>query len=224
MSETLEVLDRWDGGISWTLADDEVQRTSHALVVDGDAEDERAVWLVDPVDAPGLDDELADLGEVSGVVVLLDRHTRDSAAIATRHDVAVALPETLAGVADDLDCETSVFRGVLPDTDFRTIRLVDNALWREVALYDRESKTLVVAESLGTAEFFRAGGERLGVHPGLRLVPPRAKLDGLRPERILVGHGKGVVDDAPGALRDALRNSRRTAPRLYAEMLTMPFG
>ena len=70
----------WDGAASWiAFPDEKMKRASHALA-DGDD-----VWLVDPVDVDGLDDTLADLGTVRGVVVLLDRHTRDSAALARRH-------------------------------------------------------------------------------------------------------------------------------------------
>lgn len=217
MTETLDVVDRWDGGISWTLEGDRMHRTSHALVVDD------AVWVVDPVDAPGLDDELEKLGDVAGVVLLLDRHQRDTAAVANRHDVPVYLPGPMAEVAGDLDAETEVFAGALPGTEYRTITLRNNSLWREVALYDREAGTLVVPEAVGTVEFFRAGDERLGVHPALRLFPPKKTLGGLQPSRLLVGHGPGIDDDASGALRDALRSSRKNAPKLYLGMLTLPF-
>lgn len=218
MNETMLVLDRWDGGLSWTREGDPVQRTSHALVDDG------GVWLIDPVDAPGLDEELADLGEVAGVVLLLDRHKRDCDTLAERLGVPVLLPAPLASVADDLDCDVETFAGTLPGTDFRTVPLATNRLWREVALYDDARGTLVVPEAVGTADFFLAGEERLGVHPGLRLVPPRAALGDLRPERILVGHGAGVFDGAATELRYALRNSRRNAPRLYMRSLSKLVG
>jgi hypothetical protein len=215
---TLEVVDHWQGGISWTLAEevDGMHRTSHAV------ETEEGVWVVDPVDAPGLDDELAELGEVIGVTLLLDRHKRDTAAVAERHDVPVSLPEALAGVADDLDTETEVYSRALPNTAFRTITVVDNRLWHEVALFDRNRGTLIVPEAVGTAEFFRTGSERLGVHPGLRLFPPRKALGDLTPERVLVGHGAGVFDDAANALRVALSRSRKSAPKYYAGLLLTP--
>jgi hypothetical protein len=215
---TLEVVDHWQGGISWTLAEevDAMHRTSHAV------ETEEGVWVIDPVDAPGLDDELAELGEVVGVTLLLDRHKRDTAAVAERHGVPVSLPEALAGVADDLDTETEVYSRALPDTAFRTITVVDNRLWHEVALYDREGGTLIVPEAVGTVDFFRTGSERLGVHPGLRLFPPRKALGDLSPERVLVGHGPGVFDDAANALRVALSRSRKSAPKYYAGLLLTP--
>mgnify|MGYP006281435589 FL=1 len=193
-----------------------MHRTSHAV------ETEEGVWVIDPVDAPGLDDELAELGEVVGVTLLLDRHKRDTAAVAERHGVPVSLPEALAGVADDLDTETEVYSRALPDTAFRTITVVDNRLWHEVALYDREGGTLIVPEAVGTVDFFRTGSERLGVHPGLRLFPPRKALGDLSPERVLVGHGPGVFDDAANALRVALSRSRKSAPKYYAGLLLTP--
>jgi hypothetical protein len=215
---TLEVVDHWRGGISWTLAEevDGMHRTSHAV------ETEEGIWVIDPVDAPGLDDELAAMGEVVGVTLLLDRHKRDATAVAERHDVPVSLPEALAGVADELDTETEVYSRALPNTAFRTITVVDNRLWHEVALFDRNRGTLIVPEAVGTAEFFRTGSERLGVHPGLRLFPPRKALGDLSPERVLVGHGPGVFDDAANALRVALSRSRKSAPKYYAGLLLTP--
>ncbi|GAB7095142.1 hypothetical protein JCM30237_22950 [Halolamina litorea] len=216
---TLEVVDRWENGISWTLAEelDGMHRTSHAI------DTEEGVWLVDPVDAPGLDDELDELGEVVGVTLLLDRHKRDAAAIATRHEVRIALPTRLSGITDDLDAPVETYSESLSDTGFRTVTVVDNQLWHEVALRDPGTGTLIVPEAVGTADFFLTGDERLGVHPALRLFPPRKALGKLSPDRILVGHGPGVFDDATGALETALSNSRRSAPRYYLGLALTPF-
>jgi hypothetical protein len=71
---------------------------------------------------------------------------------------------------------------------------------------------LVVGDALGTAGYFCAPGERLAVHPILRLFPPR-RLRGLSPERVMCGHGAGVHDDAAEALAEALRTARRRIPR-----------
>ena len=49
-------------------------RTSHALLADG------GVWLVDPIQAPGVAERVVALGEPRGVIQLLDRHARDCAA------------------------------------------------------------------------------------------------------------------------------------------------
>ena len=84
---------------------------------------------------------------------------------------------------------------------------------REAALFD--GRTLVVPEAVGTSDFFMVGSERLGVHPVLRLTPPRRQLGNLDPERVLVGHGEGVMADGSGALASALARSRRNAPRLF---------
>ncbi|WP_255168318.1 hypothetical protein [Natrononativus amylolyticus] len=210
----LREIDRFEGGAGWLAHPEEtMQRASHALVADGE------VWVTDPVDAEGLDDLLESLGEVAGVVVGTDRHTRDAAAIARRHGAHVYLPEFFDGVAEDLEAPIVRFGDELADTGLEVRTLHDSRFWREVALFDPERGTLVVPESLGTAPYFLAGGERLGVHPMLRPVPPREQLRGLRPERILVGHGEGVLRDAPEALETALSGARRRTPRLYAESL-----
>ena len=210
--DEIREIDRWDGGVGWIAhPEEELQRASHALVGDD------GVWLVDPVDCEGLDDLVSPFGEVAGVVVLLDRHKRDAATLARRHDVPVSLPRRLRGVADDIDARTRTFRDTLGDTGYRTIPVVDNALWTEVALYDADAETLVVPEAVGTAEFFSTGAATLGVHPALRAFPPRAALGGLPVNRILVGHGEGVFTDASARLDAALRNARRTAPELYLQ-------
>ena len=203
-------IDRWDGGVGWIAhPDEQMQRASHALAGDD------GVWLVDPVDCDGLDDLVAPFGDVTGVVVLLDRHKRDAASLARRHDVPVYLPRRLRGVAGDIDAQTRTFADTLGETGYRAIPVVDNALWTEVALYDAESGTLVVPEAVGTAEYFSTGAATLGVHPALRALTPRAALGGLTVDRILVGHGEGVFTDASARLDAALRNARRTAPELY---------
>lgn len=206
-------VDRFEGGVGWIARPEEkLQRASHALTEDGD------VWLVDPVDAEGVDDLYADLGEVTGVVVALSRHTRDAATLANRHDVPVYVPAWMhRAVESDLQARVETFTDRLPGTDYRTIEVVNNRFWKEVALHDPDAGTLLVPEAVGTTDFFLAGDERLGVHPVLRAVPPRDALGGLDPDRVLVGHGAGVTDDAASALREALRGSRRRMPNLYAK-------
>lgn len=204
---------RWDDGVAWVAHPEEtMERASQALAVDGD------VWLVDPVDADGVGELYADLGEVVGVVVGLDRHKRDAAAFADRHDVSVYVPSWMRrSVEDDLRAPVETFDDRLPGTDYRAIRVLNNRFWKEVALYDGDGGTLVVPEAVGTAEYFLASGERLGVHPMLRGLPPRSALGGLRPERVLTGHGGGVATDGADALADALSGSRRRMPGLYAK-------
>jgi hypothetical protein len=215
----LRTVAEWDGGLTWqAYPDEEMQRASHALVAGDD------VWVVDPVDAPGLDDLLAGLGSVAGVVVGLDRHKRDCAAVARRHDVAVHVPERMDGVAGGLDAPVERFGRTLADTGFDAITVRDSSLppWQEVALFDGE--TLVVPEAVGTAPYYLAGDERLGVHPMLRLTPPTRALSGLRPERVLSGHGGPVETDGAAALREALDGARRNAPAAYAGALRRLIG
>ena len=199
-----ETVDQFDGGVGWIAYPDEaMQRTSHALVVDGD------VWLIDPLDAPGLDDALADLGEIRGVVVLMGRHSRDAATFARRYDVPVHVPPF---VNVDVSAPTEDLVGRLPDTEFQVVQTVNWPGWTEAALYDGE--TLVVADLVGTVDYFLAGPERVGVHPMLRVKPPRV-LREFSPERILTGHGAGVMENGADALQTAVDGARRRAPTVW---------
>jgi hypothetical protein len=206
-------IDRRDGGVGWMAYPDEtMQRASHAVAVDGD------VWVCDPVDVEGLDDLLAEYGDVAGVVILLDRHKRDSAAVANRHDVPVYVPEWMDGVGRDVDAPTERVRVELTDSNIGVHRLVDNRFWQEACLLVEDRGELVVPESVGTASYFLSGDERLGVHPMLRLLPPK-RLAGFTVDRVLVGHGAGVHEDATAALQDAIAGSRRRTPRLYGSIV-----
>lgn len=203
----LTEIDRYEGGVGWiTYPDESMERASHAVESEGD------LWIIDPVNADGLDELLEGYADPAGVVVLLDRHRRDSEAVATRHDVPVYVPEWMSGVASEIDAPTERFEDQL--AGFSAIRLIDNPLWQEAVLFDGE--TLVVPEALGTAEYFHTADEELGVHPMLRLLPPRQLRD-YDPERLLVGHGVGVSENVGAAVRRAIENSRRNAPRLYAK-------
>ena len=205
----LTPIDRFEGGVGWLAYPEEtMRRASHAIESDGQ------LWVVDPVDADGVDDLIAEYDEVGGVVVLLDRHERDAAAVATRHDVPVYVPDWMSGVEDDLDAPVvRVSDGV---GEFALERVVDNPFWQEAALFDGE--TLVVPEALGSVSYFRAPGERLGVHPMLRAVPPRS-LTEYDADRLLVGHGEGLSEDVRPAIRDAVGGSRRRMVPLYLDNL-----
>ncbi len=182
-------------GVGWIApTPPKMQRASHALAQDGD------VWLVDPVDGEGLAGHLEELGTVRGVLQLLDRHPRDCAALAARYGVP-HLVTPLDGV---------------PGSPFRAIVVSDHRWWREVALWWPQQRALVVPEALGTVPFFLAPGERIGVHPGLRMFPPRA-LDGFDPLRVLVGHGPPIEGpEVAGLVSQAIAGSRRGFPRLVA--------
>lgn len=211
-SRQLREIDRYDGGIGWiAYPDEQMQRASHAVVGE-----DGGLWVLDPVDSDGVDDLLAEYGEVAGVVVMLDRHKRDAAALARRHGVSVHVPDWMDGVASELDAPVERVHTDLGESGYGVHKLIDNRVWQEGVLYGEHDGTLVVPEAVGTAEYYLTGDERLGVHPALRLFPPR-RLRRFDPERVLVGHGAGVHEDASEAIRYALRGSRRRAPRLYAE-------
>ena len=204
----------WDGGFSWVSHPEEkIARASHAL------RDGTDVWVVDPLDFMGLDDRLAEAGDVAGTVVLFNQHTREAGTIASRHGVSVHVPAWMEGVDDRIDAPIERFDDHLGGTDYRTIPLSRSRLWGECALFDGE--TLVVPEAVGTATHFRGGDERLGIHPFRRVVPPRRQLRGLDPERVLTGHGTGVFEGGSEALADALAGARRRAPAAYLRSLGM---
>ena len=223
----VETVDRWAGGVGWIAYPSErMQRASHVL------DTEAGTYVVDPVDGKGVDDLITGFGDVAGVVVALDRHKRDSAAVARRHGVPVFVPRFMTGVPDDLDAPVERFDDTLPGSSYRAVTVVDNPFWKEVALYHpgepggpNEGGTLKIAEAIGTVDYYTAPGERLGVHPMLRGFPPRGSLREFSPERLLVGHGAGVASDATAALREALRGSRRNMPALYAKTVRgfLPF-
>ena len=169
-----------------------LERTSHALVVD------KAVWLVDPLDADGLEERIREAGRPAGVIQLLDRHDRDCAELAGR-----------LGVPNHV-----VPRGEIEGAPFRFLSVVDLPRWREAALWWAEERVLVFGDALGTARYFRAAGERLAVHPFLRLLPPRAMARALNPRHLLCGHGEGIHGgDATKELEQALATARRHIPR-----------
>ncbi|MFC7203592.1 hypothetical protein ACFQJC_08705 [Haloferax namakaokahaiae] len=212
----LREIDRWEHGVGWLAYPDEaMQRASHAVEIDGD------VWVFDPVDAPGIDDLFAEFGDVAGVVVGLDRHKRHAAAVATRHDVPVYVASWMTDVADELDAPVERFGTTLADSGFETFRVVDRTVppWQEVGFYHPDYSLLFVPEALGTVEYFCAPGERLGVHPMLRPFPPRRVLTRYDPERLLVGHGAGVSENAGRAMRTALSDARSNLPGAYLRAL-----
>jgi len=181
-------VDQSEDGFGW-IEDRGMRRTSHALLVAG------RVWLIDPIDGDGLEERVRALGPPGGVLQLLDRHRRAGAIWAAR--LGVELRQAWAGVGD---------------APFEVLPVRRNRWWREVALFEPKSRTLVCADALGTIPFFVAGGERIGVHPGLRLLPPRS-LARVEPERVLVGHGAGLDTDAAAAVRVAIATARRRLPQ-----------
>jgi hypothetical protein len=181
-------------GVGW-MVEEAGTRTSHALAADG------RVWLVDALDWPEAIDRALALGEPAGVVQLIDRHNRDCAALAARFGVP-----HLVAPSD------------VPGSPFELVPVLRRRYWRESALWWPATRTLVVAEALGTNRFYTGGAAPIGVHVVLRLTPPNV-LGAFQPERVLVGHGEGVVGtDANDELREALRTSRRGLPGLLLRL------
>ena len=194
MTEQPRWLDEQEWGFGWVSPERaRLRLTSHALLTDG------GVWLIDPASGDGVDDRIRALGQPAGVIQLLDRHERDCAGIARRLGVP---------------------HHVVPSGEigpFEAIPVVNRSYWRESARWWPERRVLACADALGTIpHYFALGGERLGVHPLLRLTPPR-QLGRLEPEHVLCGHGAGVHDHAAEALREALAHARRRLPRLLIE-------
>ena len=188
--------DETDWGFGWIDAG-RMQRTSHALLAAG------RVWIVDPVEADGVDDRIRALGEAGGVIQLLDRHSRDCAAFAAR----LGVPHYVVPL------------GRLDGVPFEFLLVRKGRFWKETALWWDEERVLCVADALGTIPPFCAPGEVLGIHPLLRPIPPRKRLGGVSPRHVLCGHGEGVHgDQAESAFGEALGTARRRIPRMLASL------
>lgn len=196
---TARVVDETDFGFGWIAAEPAKLRIcSHALVADGGA------WVVDPTDELSLDERIRSLGGPRGVIQLLNRHNRGCAAVAAR----LRVPH-----------HRVPFAGI-DGAPFDFVHVMSRFGWDEVALWWPERRVLVTADALGTVpHYFALDGEPLGVHPLLRLTPPRQLAD-LEPEHVLVGHGEGLHSDATRAVRGALSQSRRRLLRLPRELVS----
>lgn len=185
-------MDEFEHGFGWAAENERLPRSSHAIEAGG------RVWLIDAVDGDGLDERIAALGEPAAVVQLLDRHNRDCAAIAERLGVPLRFVPFDAQDGDP----------------FLPLPIVRWRLWREIAAWFPEQRTLVFADALGSLGYFIASNEPFGVHPALRPFPPRKALASLDSQHILFGHGSGYFGpDAAPALREALTTARRRLPR-----------
>jgi hypothetical protein len=192
----MRICDETTFGFGWIAPEPPLlERASHALVAG------ERVWLVDAVDEPGAVERVRALGEPGGVVQLVDRHARDCAALAER----LGVPH-----------HRVPFAGV-PGSPFEVLPVADVPGWREAALWWPEERVLVCTEALGTVGYFTGPGERLAVHPFLRLYQPRGLrrlARELRPAHVLVGHGEGIHgEDAAAAVAEAVAGASRGAPR-----------
>lgn len=180
-------------GLTWHESGG-MARAAHA-VGDGDR-----VWLIDPFEDAEALQAAAALGSPAGVIQLLDRHDRDGSAIADRLGVPLhRLPK------------------MLPGTPFTVRSVVDRPWWREIALWWPAERVLIVAEAIGTAPLF-ALDQPAGVHPMLRMLPPRSALGDFAPDRLLVGHGPALESGARNAVHNALSRSRSDIVKLALKL------
>ena len=160
-------------------------RTSHALEVDG------RVWLFDVVDWPELDD--------AGPRARRAGRRRPAARPAQprlrRRRAAARRPAPRRPPRSSPGRRSS---------SARSSGSAGGARWRSGG---RSGGSLLVADALGTIPFFRAGDEPAGVHPVLRLRPPRS-LRGLEPDHLLVGHGEGIHPRSARGPRSRWRRAR----------------
>lgn len=212
----LTVVDRFGDGVGWLAhPEEEGKRVSHALVGDD------GLWLLDPLDAPGVDGRLSEFGDVAGVAVCSSWHARDADAFARRHDVPVFVPAWMGRVEERVNAPVERYQHELGDSGFRVLRHEPLPGWQEAMVvqdvHDDGDRTLYVPDSLGSVAGYALADERVGVELSQRLAPPRDVLSGVTPDRLLFGHGPGVFDDADDALTRALATARRRLPRALVE-------
>ncbi|KTG07642.1 hypothetical protein AUR64_03005 [Haloprofundus marisrubri] len=206
-SNGYRVVDRWDGGVGWLAYPDEAgQRASHLVVGDD------GVWLFDPLDAPGVNDLISEFGSVAGVAVFSDYHARDADVFAERYGVPVSMPPWMKRLESRLDAPVDRYTGPLGESGFSVRRYTPFPGWAETLAYRESDRTLYIPEVLGTAPIFTVADERIGVYLLQRPRPPSGLFEGYDPDRLIVGHGTGVFDDASAALDDALAGARRRLP------------
>lgn len=194
-----EFIDEWEKGFGWVARPNEkMRRTSHAFLEDG------GVYLVDPLDAEGLDQKISEYGEVKGIILLFDRHERDTEELAERYGCTVYVPEWFER---SLDADVETISDTIPGTGWEVHQVVDSRTGKETALFDKESRTLILADALGTAKQFRGRGEKLGMNPIYRLNPPGKLLD-FEPERIFFGHGEGIQENASEMMEKTITEGR----------------
>lgn len=186
---TLNVIQPFEHGLTWVM-DEWMERASHALVVDG------KVWLIDPVDVPEAIEQARQLGEIAGVIQLLDRHPRACASLAEHYGVPLhRLPNEL------------------PGTPFQVFQVMRGRAWNERALWWPDTGTLVVAELVGTNDYYAVGHKSpVGVHPFMRALTKKRVGDRLPVQHLLVGHGPAIHENAAESLAIAYRQRLRDIP------------
>ena len=186
-------------GLTWVETTG-MRRAAHALRADG------RVWLIDPFEDEVALSAATELGSPAAVIQLLDRHNRDCGPVAQRLEVPLLrLPDEVTA------------------SPFTVIPVINRPWWHEVALWWEDERALIVAEALGTAPAFTLG-RQVGLHPLLRLRPPKGPLTGRSPERLLVGHGAALESGATAAISDALSGSLADIPQLVLKLPSLVRG
>lgn len=206
---------RFDHGFGWIAYPDEAaERSSTALVDDG------RVWLIDPVRVEGIDQAIAELGKVAGVIVTHHLHDRDAAWFATLNGVSVYVPRAVRGL--NLAARVEVVDREVPGSDFRLLLLEPRGLmrlWPEVVVTWPAQRTIVCGDALGTAKYYALPDERLACHPVRRIWPPveLARLEHV--DRLYTGHGPGITGDIPAAIAHAVATGRSGSFRTWRHMI-----
>jgi hypothetical protein len=186
-------------GLTWVETSG-MRRAAHALRADG------RLWLIDPFEDEMALSAAAELGSPAAVIQLLDRHNRDCGPIAQRLEVPLLrVPDAVS------------------DSPFTVLPVISRPWWREKALWWESERALVIAEAVGTAPAFTLG-RRAGIHPMLRLRPPKGPLTTYSPERLLVGHGAALESGAAAAITDALDGSLSDIPQLLLKLPSLARG
>ncbi|MGH2894807.1 MAG: hypothetical protein ACRDPM_16305 [Solirubrobacteraceae bacterium] len=186
-------------GLTWVETTG-MRRAAHALRADG------RVWLIDPFEDEVALSAATELGSPAAVIQLLNRHNRDCGPIAQRLEVPLLR----------LPTEVS-------DSPFTVIPVIARPWWREMALWWEAERALVIAEAVGTAPAFTLG-RQVGLHPMLRLRPPKGPLTARSPERLLVGHGAALESGAAAAIDDALSGALADIPQLVLKLPSLVRG
>jgi hypothetical protein len=190
----------FEHGLTWVMRE-WMRRGSHAVLADG------KVWLIDPVDVPEAIEAARALGEFGGVIQLLDRHPRACAALAQHYGVPFyRLPDEL------------------PIPGVQVFSVLRAKHWQERALWFPDIGTLVIAEILGTNDYYALADNRVGVHPFMRAFTRRHPGDHLPVQHLLVGHGAPVHEDAAQALATAYERRLKDAPLFPVRGLRAFFG
>lgn len=165
-----------------------------------------SILLVDP---PALDEadaqEVEDLGRPGKIVLTNKDHVRDAPALSRRFGAPIHIHEADRPL---VSCEIAgtFTDGDLIDGFLRVVHIADGKSPGESALYFGSEKAVI----LGDALIGHPQG-RLSMMPDEKYADPARAKQGLQRLKeldikwILVGDGASIFDDAPPALRSALR-------------------